>query len=153
MNRLEIISKESKEIHDKIYKASIDIKKEIILKTCDFVIKKTNINFPIVTEVLNFLKNNKELKKGQKEKLVRIESKFDDEYFKLREKEEAEGFKEKFFLIPFRKARAISTFIACFNTDLSFSTVEAVCEALAITDDNTDDKDELFSIIQKALGN
>lgn len=94
MNRLEM---DYKEIHDKIYNASIDIKKEIILKTCNFVIKKTNINFPIVTEVLNYLKNNKELKKGQKEKLKKIESKFDDEYFKLKEKEEAEGFKEKKF--------------------------------------------------------
>ena|GEM_PF-1771892 len=143
MNRLESISEE---LSKRILETTSKKQKEIILKSCEYAISKSKIDIPFISDVLDEF-NNGTLQQIYKINLENLLDEFENEYFIIQESEESNEYIKGEYLIPFRKARALSAILYCYESDVALSCVEAVYEASMVTEDSA----ELFKIIEDIL--
>ena len=143
MNRLESISEE---LSKRILATTSDKQKEITLKSCEYAISKSKISIPFLVDVLNEFNSGK-LQLIYKNNVEKLLDEFENEYFELQESEESDEYIEGEYLIPFRKARALSAILYCFESDVALSSIEAVYEASMVTEDSS----QLFKIIEDIL--
>jgi hypothetical protein len=113
-------------------------------------LKKTNLDKPILNDLLSRINENNEfsIDENQKLELESMLEQYDNEYFDIQEAEEESGSDGNKYLIPFGKARALSALLFAVSIqDTPTATIETVYEGLMVDSNNI----ELRNIINDTL--
>lgn len=146
MDRLETLSKD---LSKKIKQATSQKKIELIFTACDFAIKKSQINHPLLDKILKEIKANREISQSEKSELEKVAYELDNKYFDLQEASENGLASTEDYLEAFSKARAVFALLFAFNEDLTMAVSEVIYEASS----TIDDKNEFFSLIDSVIEN
>lgn len=144
MDRLETVSSE---IYTKIINVSDQKKIEIIIAACEFAIKESKINHPLINKVMEYIRNDRRISQVEKSSIEKLVANLDNEYFDLLESSEEGKSSTDEYIEAFSKARAASALLCAFNEDILTAAKEVVYEASSVVED----KNELFYIISNAI--
>lgn len=137
----------SKELSVGLTRAAAEKQREVVVRSCEYVIKKTKTNSRLILDILQKYSNKSDLPLNLRTELEKEIAIFEEEYFRLQAAEETGECSQEEYLIPFQKARAISAVLYCFESDLELASNEALYEAAM----SLDDPEELIDTIKKVL--
>jgi hypothetical protein len=144
MSRLETISSS---IAVSLSQASETRQRAACLAACEFAVEHSGVNSPVVEQALQALRQSNPVAPQVKRELEALTQRLDDEYFDLQEAAENGTASEDEWKRAFSQARAASALVFASGEDALEAASEAVYEATATVDDNS----ELIAIVANAL--